>query len=304
MSIEFGFSIPQHTDWQANVKFAQTCDRVGIDHIWAIDHLLDPPKPDRFLYEAWTVMAALASVTERVRLGHLVLCNLFRHPSVLAKQIATLDHLSGGRVIFGIGAGYFAPEFEAYGLSYPEMGPRLRMMREALELCKTLWRDSPATYAGEHYAVAEAYCEPRPVQQPHPPILIGGSGEKVLLKIVAQHAQYWNNSPMTLEVLEQKIEVLHRHCETLGRDPAEIAISQMITLLVAETETAAHRMLDEAKAVGFWGEAIVGTPAQVTDAIQALIDRGVTAFQFGTRPDVPAEMIELFAAEVMPHFRS
>jgi len=301
--VEFGFSLPQHSDWETNLLFAQTCDRVGIDHIWTIDHLVDPPKPDRFLYEAWTLASALAGVTDHVKLGHLVLCNLFRPPSLLAKMAATLDHISGGRVILGIGAGYFPLEFDAYGIPFPDVGPRLQMLREGIEVCKALWTQSPATYKGTHYTVEDAYCEPRPMQRPHPPILIGGSGEKVLLKIVAEHASYWNNSPMTIDVIEHKIGVLQRHCEAIGREPAEIQISQMITLLIAETEAKAKRMLEDAQAVGFWGEAIVGTPTQAIEKIQGLVDRGVRAFQFGTRPDVPAEMVELFAAEVLPAFR-
>ncbi len=303
MTIEFGFTLPQHADWETNLAFAQMCDRAGIDQILAIDHLIDPPNAQRYLHEAWTLIAALASVTERVRLGHIVLCNLFRHPAVLAKMGATLDNISNGRFDLCIGAGYFVPEFEQYGIDLPPIGPRLRMLREAVQVCKALWTESPASFAGEYYRLEDAYCIPPPVQRPHPRILIAGSGEKVLLRIVAEHADMWNNSSMHLDAVQDKIAVLHRHCEALGRDPAEIKVAQMVTLLVAETEAAAARMVEEAQAEGFWGDAIVGTPVQVIERLHELVAQGVDVFQFGTRPDVPVEMVQLFAEEVMPAFR-
>src|SRR5262249_32258457 len=157
-------------------------------------------------------------ITARVELGTLVTPPFFRNPAVLAKQVATIDQISGGRVIVGLGSGWFASEYEAYGAPFPPVGERLRALEETCELMKSLFTEEQATFAGTHARVDPAGCEPKPVRRP--PILIGGGGEQKLLRIAAKHADIWNNLAVNQAALGAKVDVLRRHCDEVGRDPA------------------------------------------------------------------------------------
>ncbi|MDG2303555.1 MAG: TIGR03560 family F420-dependent LLM class oxidoreductase [Candidatus Binatia bacterium] len=307
--IRFGVSLAQvRSSWDDVVEFAQNAERLGFDSLWAIDHFVGIPDASVPIFEGWTAMAALASATERIRLGHQVLCVGFRHPPLLAKMAATLDHASHGRFTLGLGAGWNEEEFKSYGLSFPSIGTRLHQLEEALDVIKKLWTEEPVSFFGEQFHVEDAYCRPRPVQDPHPPILVGGSGEKVLLKIVAEHADIWNNMGWAHSLLTRKIGVLHKHCETLKRDPGEIEISQQLLAAIGETETearvATERVCAELPFLSGGDDLIIaGRPAQCIERIQKTIDMGATTLMlsFGRTPSL--EALELFAAEVMPAFR-
>ncbi len=197
-------------------------DRLGFDTAWGHDHLLNQDDISAPEDEGWTALAALLALTTRIRGGLMVSSNTFRHPSVLAKMATTVDVISGGRLDVGIGAGWFEDEHRQYGLPLPPVGERMRRLEEACRIMKALWTERRATVDGEYYQVREAHCEPKPVQQPHPPIVIGGGGEKLLLRIVAQHADVWNLSKGTPEEFRHKCAVLDEHCRAVGRDPAEI----------------------------------------------------------------------------------
>ena len=197
-------------------------DRLGFDTAWGHDHLLNQDDISAPEDEGWMALAALLALTTRIRGGLMVSSNTFRHPSVLAKMATTVDIISGGRLDVGIGAGWFEDEHRQYGLPLPPVGERMRRLEEACRIMKALWTERQATVDGEYYQVREAYCEPKPVQQPHPPIVIGGGGEKLLLRIVAQHADVWNLSKGTPEEFRHKCAVLDEHCRAVGRDPAEI----------------------------------------------------------------------------------
>lgn len=308
MPVEFGFNIPQgkHVDWDTLRDFALTAERVGIDHLWTEDHLIaisnDSAPP-----EAWTIVSMLAGATDRIRLGHHVLCMSFRNPALLAKMTATLDHFSSGRFIFAIGAGWFPIEYEQYNYPFPGIGQRLQELRETIEICKLMWTEPEATYVGRFHAVHGATCAPKPAQQPHPPILIGGAGEKVMLRIVAEHADIWNNFQTYINQLEQKLDVLKRHCDDVGRDFGDITIAQQVPLFLGADEAAAARRLDVAKraaylddpeATGIWGH-----PQRVIDEIGRHVDRGIRLFNFSNEYTVTTDDLELFAAEVLPAFR-
>jgi alkanesulfonate monooxygenase SsuD/methylene tetrahydromethanopterin reductase-like flavin-dependent oxidoreductase (luciferase family) len=263
------------------------------------------PFPNLPILEAWSELAAVAAITERVELGTLVTPPFFRNAAVLAKQIATIDHVSNGRTICGLGAGWMSNEFESYGLAFPDVGERLRALRETIEVLRLLWTEPSATYEGTHVRVTDAFCEPKPVRRP--PILIGGGGEKVLLRIAAEHADIWNNLAVFQGQLAQKIEVLKRHCDTVGRDFSELVLSQQTLVVIAETEAEAKDALQKALRIygghmggGLESHGIWGHPDRVIDCIERHRELGCSMFVmefFGRDTREPAR---LFAERVLP----
>jgi len=307
--LRFGVTLPQiKRTWAEARGAALEFERLGFDSVWVCDHLYGVPMPNLPILEAWSELAAVAALTERVELGTLVTPPFFRNPAILAKQVATIDQISGGRVIVGLGSGWFASEYEAYGVPFPPVGERLRALDETCEIMKRLWTEEQATFAGVHARVEQAWCEPKPVRRP--PILIGGGGEQKLLRIVARHADIWNNLAVNQAHLGPKAEVLRRHCEAVGRDPATVEISQQCLVVIAADETGAREAL--AKAVKIYGghmgagleeHGIWGTPEQVVERIERHRALGCTLFVmefFGRDTREPAR---LFAERVLPAFR-
>jgi F420-dependent oxidoreductase-like protein len=196
------------------------CEQLGYDSIWLDDHLMFGKKP---ILECWTTIAALSSITTKIRLGTMVTCNSFRNPALLAKMAATLDVISNGRLELGIGAGVQKDEHIAYGVPFSQPQDRIGKMKEAVEIIKKLWTEEKASYQGKYYRINEAVCEPKPLQKPHPPITIGGTGEKLALKVTAQHADRfdWGHIP-SLELYKHKLDVLKSHCKAVGRNFEEI----------------------------------------------------------------------------------
>jgi len=204
-------------------------DEAGFDHIWGFDHF-NPIFSDLSgpIFEGWMLLAAMAEATERARIGLMVTGNTYRHPGVLAKMAVTVDHLSGGRLEFGLGAAWAEVEHTMLGLPFPTVGQRIRRMGEALALIKKLWTEEQADFDGRYYRLEGAVANPKPLQKPYPPIWIGGSGEQLTLRYVAEHADVWNAAGGDVEMLRHKVSVLERHCETVGRDPAEIRRSVQV----------------------------------------------------------------------------
>lgn len=200
-------------------------DELGFDTAWGHDHLLNQNDHAAPEDEGWSILAALLAQTRRIRAGLMVTANTFRHPAVLAKMATTVDRISGGRLEVGLGAAWFEAEHEQYGLPLPPMKERMGRLEEACRVLKALWTERRATVDGRFYQVRAAYHEPKPVQRPHPPLVIGGKGEKVLLRIAAQHADEWNLVQGTPEEFRRKSGVLDEHCRAVGRDPARIARS-------------------------------------------------------------------------------
>jgi F420-dependent oxidoreductase-like protein len=307
--IRFGVCLPQHgSSWTDVVAVAQACDRLGYDSLWAVDHFFGIPDATQPILEGWTELTALAPLTSRIRLGHLVLCVSYRHPAVLAKMAATLDQVSSGRFILGMGAGWHQQEYHAYGLPFPPIGARLKELDEALTIIRKMWTEEPATFFGAQFHIEDAYCRPRPVQTAHPPILVGGTGERVLLRIVAEHATIWNNLGWAHRDLGHKLDVLRGHCDTVKRDFEQIEISQQTLGAIAETEEDAKRATDAVLAeVPFLSGGrdliIAGTPEQCIERVRKSLAMGITSLilSFGRNPSV--ETLELFAARVMSAFR-
>jgi alkanesulfonate monooxygenase SsuD/methylene tetrahydromethanopterin reductase-like flavin-dependent oxidoreductase (luciferase family) len=305
----FGVTLPQiKRSWQEARDTAIAIDRLGFDSGFVCDHLYGVPFPDLPIFEAWSELAAVAAITEKIELGTLVTPPFFRHTAVFAKQLATIDHISNGRTICGLGAGWFDAEFRGYGLDFPSTGKRLEALEEMCIVLKRMWTEPTVTFNGAHVRVDEAYCAPKPIRQPR--ILIGGGGEKVLLRIAAEHADIWNNMGVAQGEFARKYEVLRRHCEKLRRDPAEIVASQQCLVVIAETEAEATVSLAKAQKIygghlggGLETHGIWGHPARVIDCIERSLALGCSMFViefFGRDTKVPAT---LFAEKVMPAFR-
>lgn len=205
----------------------RVADEAGFDHLWDFDHFhpIGGQPLDGDIFDGWTLLAAMAEATTRVRLGNMVTGNTYRHPAVLAKIATTVDHLSAGRLEFGLGGAWAEVEHQMLGIDFPSVGTRLRRLNEACIVIKKLWTEERADFEGRHYRLQDALHCPKPVQKPYPPIWIGGGGEQKTLRIVAEHADVWNMAGGTVDVANHKVEVLHRHCEDVGRDPAEIRLS-------------------------------------------------------------------------------
>jgi alkanesulfonate monooxygenase SsuD/methylene tetrahydromethanopterin reductase-like flavin-dependent oxidoreductase (luciferase family) len=232
----------------------------------------------------------------------------YRHPPLLAKMAATLDHASEGRFVLGLGAGWYDQEYRGYGYPFPTIGTRLQQLDEALALIRKLWTEEPVSYFGEQFNVEDAYCRPRPLQRPHPPIMVGGSGEKVLLKLVAEHANIWNNLGMLHGQLPRKLDVLRTHCDALKRDPDEIEIAQQTIAAIGETEAEAKaattRVLAELPFLSGGEDLIIaGSPEQCIDRVRRTVELGATTVMMSFGRTVRTADLELFAERVIPAFR-
>jgi F420-dependent oxidoreductase-like protein len=237
----------------------EVADQSGFDHLWIFDHLLPLTRSATGWYraeagdpifEAWTTLACMAALTRRVRIGVNVTGNLYRHPGLLAKMAATVDHFSNGRLEMGMGAAHAEREFVTLGMPFPPVAERLGRLAEAIEVMKLLWTRDVAEYSGAYYQLSGAVCEPKPLQKPHPPIWIGGRGERKTLRIVAQHADVWNVVGGAPEEAERLSRVLDGHCEAVGRDPASVRRSVGIRFDRADPD-AALRACEAMLARGF-----------------------------------------------------
>jgi alkanesulfonate monooxygenase SsuD/methylene tetrahydromethanopterin reductase-like flavin-dependent oxidoreductase (luciferase family) len=274
-----------------------------IDSVWVDDHLMPwaawQPNDTPYL-ECLTTIAYFAAAYPNLQFGASVLCQSYRNPGVLAKMAANLQLLTGGRFIFGIGAGWMEEEYRAYNIDFPPAPVRLAQLEEAIQVVRRLWSQAPASFAGEHYRVEQAYCEPRP--RPMPPLLIGGGGEQRTLRIVAQYADWWNIPGGTLDNYAHKLSVLRRHCAAVGRDyDSMVKTWSAEAIAVAETEAEARRI---AAASPYSNHPIAGTPAQVAAQLRPFLDLGVEHLIVRVL-DFPATSgIELFVHEVLPRLRA
>jgi F420-dependent oxidoreductase-like protein len=221
--------------WPELLRFWQRADELGYDSCWIPDHFYSGSDPDASCWEAWTVLSAMAASTKQIKLGPMVLGNTYRHPAVVANMAATLDHVSGGRLQLGFGAGWMQSEHDGYGIPFPGAAERVNRLDEALEVVKRLFTEKRANFEGRYYQLRDAICEPKPLQRPYPPIVVGGGGEKRTLRVVAKHADEWNGEASPSQIAH-KVSVLHQHCREVGRDPAEIEIGVLLrTELQAES---------------------------------------------------------------------
>lgn len=297
--------------WPAMLAVAKRIEDLGYDTAWVYDHFHTVPEPTQEpTFECWTLMAALAATTQRVRLGQMCTCNSYRNPAYLAKVASSVDVISGGRLEFAIGAGWYEHEYLAYGYEYPSDGTRIAQLAEAVEIIKRMWTEDEATFEGRHYSVRGAINRPRPLQEPHPPLWVAGGGERKTLRVVAEHADF-SNFAGTPETFRAKSAILDRHCEEVGRDPAEIGRTIHLLITVAPDEATLQPVLERVasqagRPVDAYlrsSQVVAGTPRQVVDRLGEYADAGcvhVTGY-FGDA--VWGDSLEVFASEVAPALR-
>jgi len=316
--ITFGVFIPQGwkmelvgiTDpvakWNKTVEIAQLAERLGLDSIWVYDHFHNVPRPaHETVFECWTVISAISQQTKRIRLGQMVGCNLYREPSLLAKITSTVDVISGGRLDWGIGAGWYENECRGYGYDFPEPKVRIAMLRECVEIVRAMWTQEETNYDGRYYTLQRGNCDPKPLQKPHPPIWIGGGGEQLTLRVVARFADC-SNFGGTPEEFARKREILKGHCAAVGRDESQIRKTWSPDIFIRRTE----KELKSTGSLSLRGDPfdvwqtgnLVGTVEQVTEKVQQYIDLGCTGFVPWCADYPSSETVELFA-EVMRNFR-
>jgi alkanesulfonate monooxygenase SsuD/methylene tetrahydromethanopterin reductase-like flavin-dependent oxidoreductase (luciferase family) len=257
------------------------------------------------ILECWTTLSALSTVTERIRLGTMVTCNSFRNPALLAKMAATLDNISDGRLELGIGAGVQKEEHNAYGFTFPSPKARIERLGEAVTIIRKLWTEENATYHGKHYTIKDAACEPKPVQKPFPPIIIGGGGEKLTLKVTARHADRYDwGYVSSVEEYQRKLKALEKHCEAVGRSFCDVEKSCWPAgqiFIGEDTDKLLSQWLPEGVSLDdFMQTSFVGTPEDSIKLLQRYVDLGVTQFMlfFGDLPDLNG--LRLFAEKVVP----
>ena len=315
----FGMFIPQgwkmelasidgaENQWNKAVEIAIRAEELGYDSLWVYDHFHNVPRPSQeAVFECWTTIAAISQRTSRIRLGQMVGCNSYRNPGLLAKITSTIDVISGGRLDWGIGAGWYESEYKGYGFEFAKPSDRIGMLKETVEIVKSMWSQPETTYDGKYYKLSRANCDPKPLQKPNPPVWIGGGGEQLTLRVVAQHADV-SNFGSSVEEFIAKREILKGHCAAIGRDEDTIRKTISSEVFIRETE----KEVIEAGCLSAWGgdpeqwrqKALVGTPEQVSEKIQKYLDAGCTGF-VPWCPDYPStETMELFATKVIPNFR-
>ena len=306
--LDVGVYVPQMGfSYRDMLHRAQRCEELGIGSLWLYDHMYGPGVPGIDSLEAWTLATALLSRTERLRVGHMVLCNQFRHPAVLAKMATTLDQVSGGRLELGVGSGSIEDEHHRMGLPWGSFADRSQRLRETLEILTQAFTDEHIDYSGAHYTVRDMPIKPGPVQRPRPPIVVGGSGEKYTLPLVARYADVWNVPTYALGEMAHKLTVLRSLCEEIGRDPSSIVMSVEAVLAIAADHSAlpAVRQLAEKRfgdpAFGLHHGGLIGTPQAIVDRLGELHEMGFGQVVLFTHDRASDATLELLAAEVLPH---
>ena len=310
--IEFGIQTPpQHVTYEALRDVWRLAEREGYDHAWTFDHFIpifsDPTGP---CLEGWTTLTALMTEVPRLRAGTLVTGNSYRHPALLANIAATLDRITGGRVEMGIGAGWWEQEYRVYGIDYPHVSQRIYAMEEAIQVMQALWTEERANFQGRYYTITDALCEPKPVQQPHIPIWVGGAGPELTLRAIARHGDGWNTFLMPREDYSQLLGALERHCAAAGRDPASIRKSLAGQLAIGSDPAAVERRIEAiAKARGAdvndaRQRTFAGTPDEIVNRILGLAEQGVDHIILGMRAPYDNDGLIQFAREVIPAVRA
>jgi len=331
--MEFGVVLPQglmldlpETDAVNQFHFvknlASEAENLRFNSIWFYDHLLltEPRMLPSSTFECWTTLAALAAMTKRIRLGTVVTCNAYRNPALLAKSISVLDNISEGRMDFGIGAGWYDSEFTAFGLPFEKASIRIERLNEAVKIIRSMWLDDVTNFHGRFYVLEGAVNYPKPVQQPHPPILIGGSGSSVL-KIVAQFANICNFSP-PIDKYKEAFARLANHCDLIGRNPGEIKKSLLTDIVIRKTSDQVTEFMRKIEREGLllgkylgnrqwesispatYGQNnVVGTPDECVEKLRKFKAEGVELFQFYFPLTEQGEAMKLLSERVLPELQ-
>jgi alkanesulfonate monooxygenase SsuD/methylene tetrahydromethanopterin reductase-like flavin-dependent oxidoreductase (luciferase family) len=290
--VEFGFMLqmmqrsPLRAEalWEYNQRLIQAAE--GFTTLWVEDHF---DWGEAGVLECFSTMSYVAATFPHLKVGSLVMGQGYRNPALLAKMAASLQLLSGGRLILGLGAGWQEQEYRSYGYAFPSVRERMEQLEEAVQIIRLLWQGGPATFTGKHYSIQEAHCLPAP--RPPIPLLIGGGGEQRTLALTARYADAWNFNSCSLEVYSRKLSILKEHCQRIGRDPAEITLTYLSTASVAEDPALVVR--DPAK------HFIAGSSAEVIRELEQFVELGVSHFIMRFL-DLPS--LERFVSSVVPHF--
>lgn len=281
--LRFGICTDQDMTWEKTAERWRLFESLGFDSLWDCDHYVQPSRPTGPYFEGWSLLAALAAVTSRARIGVLVGCNTFRHPALVAKMASTIDHVSNGRLDVGLGAGWYVPEHEAFGIEFPPPAGLVSRFHEAIQIVDSMLRNEVTTFAGEHYQLAEARSLPLPVQRPRPPLTLGGHGRR-MLRICAEYADAWNSFG-TVDEMRQRNEILDEHCAALGRDPSTIW-----------------------RGLYGWAALMPSDPWESPDAFADMVGRyrevGVNEFIVDQPRDEQLPMLERIAADLLPKLRA
>lgn len=276
-ALRFGIkTAPHNTTYEGMLRVWREADEIpAIEHAWLFDHFMpltqDPTGP---CLEGWMVLSAFAAETQRLRIGIMVTGNTYRHPAVLANMAATVDIIAHGRLDFGIGAGWNEREHAAYGIPLYSAGERIRRLGEACEVIRRMWTETAPDFDGRYYQLKNAYCEPKPVQKPYPPFVIGGSGEQLTLRIVAKYADIWNFPGGSVDLFVHKNKVLDEHCAAIGRDPS--TIERSVQIMVEPTDWESSR-----------------------NTVQSYIQAGATHIVLNLRAPYPDGIVYRVAEEVV-----
>jgi F420-dependent oxidoreductase-like protein len=286
--------------YETMTRVAQTADEAGFTSGWLVDHFHTIPQPSQEVtFESWMSTAALARDTKRIRIGQMVTCNGYRNPALLAKMASTVDVLSHGRLNFGIGSGWYEHEYRAYGYEYPDAPERLRQLREAVQVILAMWTQEEAVFEGKYYQVRGAINQPKGVQKPHIPLLIGGGGEKVTLKLVAQYGDACNVGG-DLATIKHKFDVIKQHCEAVGRDYNSIHRTTTTFCAFADSDEEAIAQIPEAFRARLGpglNDALIGSPATIRRRLAAFEEAGVQELILRFVDSTDLENIRRFAGE-------
>ena len=294
--MKFGVQVSCYlTTWDAIRSVVETMEAGRWHSVYHADHFIPPNRPSSMesetAFEGYSTMAAVASITNRLRLGHLVLGNTYRNPGLVAKMAGTIDHISHGRFTLSIGAGWFLREHEAYGWYFPSLRERSDRLEEAANLIRQLFTsDTPVNFQGRYYTLDNAVLSPGSAQTPHIPIMIGGTGERRTLRTLAMYGDVFNldgfaargYGGMSLDLYNRKIEILNRHCEAVGRDPAEIRPTVLMPTMLTDDKSEADRFIEM---IG--PGTVAGSASYIIDRIGELIDAGADEIMFGRLPNEP-----------------
>src|ERR1700683_506143 len=310
--IRFGIQTGQmDVTWEQMRDFWTKVDAWGYDSIWAFDHFypIFVPDPTGPCMEGWTVLSALSQHTKRARIGALVNGNTYRNPCITAKSAATLDQICGGRLNLGLGAGWFELEHKSFGIDFKTVAGRLQALDEACQIIKGMFSQPKTTLKGKHYDVVDAVCNPKPIQK-NLPLMIGGHGEKVLLKIVAKYADMWNMTNADAPEMKRLIGVIERHADTVGRDSDQIEKTLMLAMSYnppkqrAEMLSGLIAMMTQTTPEKARERIIIGNKQECIDKIEGFVKSGVTHFIFMQSSRLIAEdEVQAFAEEIIPAFR-
>jgi alkanesulfonate monooxygenase SsuD/methylene tetrahydromethanopterin reductase-like flavin-dependent oxidoreductase (luciferase family) len=315
LDLEFGvFLNPEVSDYSSLLGDALLCEDLGFGSVWISDHLVgmyNDPGAARF--ECWTTSTALLVDTTSVKVGQLVMANPFRPPPLMAKMGATLDSISGGRLILGLGTGWHEGEFKAYGYPFESPRDRVKRLDEAAIIIKRMWTETSPSFQGEFYSIEDAYCDPKPVQDPHPPLMLAGGGEELTLKTVARHADISNFAAWmgSTEDFEHKAKVLEEWCTRVGRDFSDITKSWAAYIIIGEDEERVEGKISEyrRRMQSRYGDPsrertppLAGTPEELAEQMESYMEVGCGMFILRFMGGDLEKEATLFAEEVIPVF--